>query len=67
MTTSKYKDFESFYKAWLSASGVKYSSVVICNKRMILHAPFLEWNHPFIQTKMWISKYEMGESYHNKA
>ena len=48
MTCLKYNDFELFYKAWLSASGVDYDSIGICNKIMIQHAPFLEWNHPFI-------------------
>ena len=30
---------------------------------MIDHAPFLEWNRPFIQSKTRLSKYELQQCY----
>ena len=31
---------------------------------MIDHAPFLEWDRPFIQNKTRFSKYELEKSHH---
>jgi hypothetical protein len=64
MTCLKYGDFEAFYEAWLSASGVNYDSIGIQRKLIIHHAPFLEWNRPFIQTKTRLSEYELQQSHH---